>query len=169
MAVTKQTFNSVGGFAVDETTIINSTKDVLNVNSLEIKNSNFNDVNKKDYILKGTNSSILSLNSGSTYITLPSSSINFITAHIVAVDAPGTGHYSLKIESNVTCSAAGDVQVLSELITTIKDSVPTGQTWTISSYDIGAVNNFSYSAVRGGTTTAIKWVAHVEVVSVLWT
>lgn len=168
MAVIKKTYSSVGGFAVNETAVINELRDVKNVNTLEIKNSNYSDASKKDYILKGTNTSILSLDNSNTLIDLPSNTINFITAHIVAVNASGGGHLSVKIESAATCNASGDVQVLSELITTIKDSVPSGETWSVTSYDSGAANKFSYSAVRGGTIVAIKWIAHVEVMSVSW-
>ena len=53
MAITKKTYNSVGGFAVNETTVINELRDIKNINTLEIQNSNFIDASKKDYILKG--------------------------------------------------------------------------------------------------------------------
>lgn len=169
MAITKKTYNSVGGFAVNETTVINELRDIKNINSLQIQNSNFVDGSKIDYILKGSNTSILSLDNSNTLITLPSNTVNFITGHVVGVNASGGGHLSLKIESTVTCDSSGDVQILSELITTIKDSVPSGETWSVTSYDTGAANKFSYSVVRAGTIVAIKWIAYVEVVSVLWT
>ena len=169
MAITKKTYNSVGGFAVNETTVINELRDIKNINTLEIQNSNYIDASKKDYILKGSNTAVLALDNSNTLINLPSNTINFITGHIIAVNASGGGHLSVKIESTATCGSSGDVQVLSELITTIKDSVPSGETWTVNSYDSGAANKFSYSAVRGGTIVAIKWIAYVEVVSVLWT
>ena len=169
MAVTKQTYNSVGGFSVNETTVINDLRDITNINTLEIKNSNYSDVNKKDYIMKGNNTSILALNGSGSTIALSSNTINFITANIVAVNASGNGYFSVKIESHVTCGASGDVQVLSELTTVLKDSVPSGETWSVSSYDAGSANAFSYSSVRGGTATNIKWVAYVQVVSLLWT
>lgn len=80
----------------------------------------------------------------------------------------GGGIYSLKIEDTAICNSVGDVQVLSSLTTIIRDSIPTGQTWSIVSYDSGAANRFSYSAVRGGTTATIKWIAAVDVISVTW-
>lgn len=168
MAVTKKTYNSVGGFSVNETTVINELRDIKNINTLEIQNANFIDASKKDYILKGSNTAVLSLDNSNSLIFLPSNTVNFITGHVVGVNASGGGHLSLKIESAVTCSSSGDVQVLSELITTIKDSVPSGETWSVTSYDSGAANRFSYSAVRGGTIVSIKWIAHVEIMSVLW-
>jgi len=168
MATTKKTYNSVGGFSVNETTVINDLRDIKNINTLEIQNSNFLDSSKKNYILKGTNTAILALDNANTLINLTANTINFITGHIIAVNETGGGHLSVKIESTVTCDSAGDVQVLSELKTTIKDSIPLGETWSISSYDSATANKFSYSAVRGGTVVAIKWVASVEVVSVLW-
>ena len=80
----------------------------------------------------------------------------------------GGGSLSLKIESAVTCSAAGDVVVLSSLTTIIKDSIPTGETWTANPYDSGSANRFSYTVTRAGTTQQINWVASVEVVSIAW-
>ena len=55
------------------------------------------------------------------------------------------------------------------MTTTVKDSVPTGQTWTINPFVSGASNTFSYNTTRAGTTRTIKWVAYVKVVSIDWT
>jgi hypothetical protein len=167
MATSIKTFNSEGGFGVNQTTIVDEDFNVLNVNSLEIKNSNFTDGNKKDYILSGLNSGVLTVDGLSTLI-LNSNTVNFITAHIIAGNPDGSGHYSLKIESHAICNSSGDVQVLSELTTTLKDSIPTGQSWSISSYDTGTANQFSYTTSRGGTTDTIKWIVYVQIVSVLW-
>ena len=38
MAITRETYDSFGGFSVENTTVINDTKDFLNINSLQIKN-----------------------------------------------------------------------------------------------------------------------------------
>lgn len=169
MASTTKTFNSEGGFGVKQSTIITDTYDITNVNSFQLKNTDYNDGFRSDYILKGLDSGILSKKTiGNSYITLPSSSINFITAHITAVNSSGSGIYSLKIESSVKVSSSGDVTSLSELRTIIKDSVPSGQSWTVTFYDSGLANEFSYSTVRGGSTASVKWFAHVSVVSVSW-
>ena len=97
MAITKKTYNSVGGFAVNETTVINELRDIKNINTLEIQNSNFIDASKKDYILKGSNTAVLALDNSNTLISLPSNTINFITGHIIAVNTSGGGHLSVKI------------------------------------------------------------------------
>jgi hypothetical protein len=150
MAVNLKTYDSVGGFSVNNTTVVNELQDLKNVNSLEVKNNYF------------------AVDDVGTQIILPSSTISFITAHIVGVNDSGGGSISKKIESAVTCSAAGDVQVLSSLETIIKDSVPTGETWSSTTFDGGAANRFSYSVTRAGTTQEISWVASVEVVSIAW-
>lgn len=168
MATNLKTYDSVGGFSVDNTTLINERKDITNVNSLEIKNSKFTDVLKKTYILRGLNTTILTLDDVGSQIELQSSTINFITGSIIGVNDSGGGVYSLKIESIATCNSVGDVQVVSDLTTIIRDSIPSGQTWQITAYDSGAANRFSYSAVRGGTTNTIKWIATVDVISVQW-
>lgn len=168
MATNLKEFDSVGGFSVDKTTIVNDTKDIKNVNSLEIKNSNYTDSSRTQYILRGLNTSILSLNDTGSQIILPNSTINFITAHIIGVNSTGGGHYSVKIESNVTCNSVGDVQELSSMNTIIKDSIPENQSWLVSTFDGGAANRFSYSVTRAGTTDTIKWIATVDVISILW-
>lgn len=168
MATNLKEFDSVGGFSVDKTTVINNTKDVKNVNTLELKNSNFTDSSRTQYILRGLNTAILSLDDVGSQIILPNSTVNFITAHIIGVNNNGGGHYSIKIESNVTCNAVGDVQQLSNMTTVIKDSVPEGQTWLAEAFDGGAANRFSYSVTRAGTTDTIKWIATVDVISILW-
>jgi len=167
MATTIKTFNSEGGFGINQTTLITDDLDVQNVNTFTLKNSNYNDATKKDYILKGLNTTVLTLD-GTLPITLTSGTVNFITGYILAVNGDGTGLYSVKIESTVSCSASGAVSTLSELTTIIKDSIPTGQTWTVETYTSGQSHQFSYSTVRGGTTNVIKWIANVQVVSVVW-
>jgi len=167
MATTIKTFNSEGGFGVNQVTLVTDKLDIQNVNTFNLKNSNYTDASRTDYILRGLNTSVLTLD-GTFPIVLASNTINFITGYIVAVNPTGVGHYSVKIESAVTCSAAGDVQVLSELITTIKDSVPSGETWSVSSYDAGSANQFSYTTTRGGTTDTIKWIANTQVVTISW-
>lgn len=115
------------------------------------------------------NTTILSLDDVGSQIILPSNTINFITANIVGVNDTGGGHLSSKIESAVSVGSTGDVLLLSSMTTIIKDSVPVGQSWTVTPFDAGAANRYSYSTVRAGTTTTIKWIVYVEVVSIAWT
>jgi|LakMenEpi03Aug12_release.lakeMendotaPanAssembly.Ray.scaffolds.fasta_scaffold01939_25 hypothetical protein len=168
MATNLKQFDSVGGFSVDNTTVINNLKDVKNVNTLELKNSEFSDSTRTQYILRGTNTAILGTDAIGSQIILPSETISFITGHIIGVNSSGGGHHSSKIESVVSCDVAGNVQVLSELTTIVKDSIPESQNWTVNTYDGGAANRFSYSVTRAGTTDTIKWIATVDVISILW-
>lgn len=169
MATNLKTFDSFGGFSVNNSTVINDLNDAKNINSLEIKNRSFTDSSTTQYILRGLNTSILSLNQSGSQILLPSDTINFVTSHIIGVNDTGGGHYSVKIESCVSVDNSGNVQELSSMRTIIKDSVPSGQTWTVTPFDTGSANRYSYSVVRAGTTSQIKWVASVQVVSIAWT
>ncbi|CAF34151.1 virion structural protein [Synechococcus phage S-PM2] len=161
-------YDSVGGFSVNKDVVITENKDARNLNTLEIKNRFFGDGKRTNYILKGLNTSILAIDNLGTQISLQSSTINFINTYIVGVNNTGGGNYSLKLESVVTCSAAGDVQVLSTFRTIIKDSIPSGETWTVTTFDSGAANRFSYSTTRAGTSSTIKWFASSEIISVSW-
>lgn len=167
MATTIKTFNSEGGFGINQTTLVTNNLDVQNVNTFTLKNSNYSDATKKDHILRGLNTTVLT-SDGTVPILLTSGTVNFVTGYILAVNSDGTGLYSVKIESTVSCSASGSVSTLSELTTIIKDSIPLGQTWTVETYTSGQPNQFSYSTVRGGTTGVIKWIANVQIVSVVW-
>ncbi len=48
----------------------------------------------------------------------------------------------------------------------IKDDIPAGQTWSI--VPLGALNRFSYSTTRAGTTNVIKWIVSTQVISIAW-
>jgi hypothetical protein len=169
MASNLKTLDSVGGFSVGNTELINNNKDIKNANSLEVKNSFYQDSSTSYYILRGLNTSILSLDDVGSQIFLPSNTLNFITANVIAVNDTGGGHLSSKIESSVSVSSTGSVLELSSMTTIIKDSIPEGQTWTIEPFDTGSANRYSYSTVRAGTTTTIKWIVYVKVVSITWT
>ena len=109
MATNLKTLDSVGGFSVSNTTLVTDTKDIKNANSLEVKNSFYQDSSTSYYILRGLNTSILSLDDVGSQIIIPSNTINFITANIVGVNDTGGGHLSSKIESAVSVSSSGDV------------------------------------------------------------
>jgi len=168
MTTNLKQYDSAGGFSVDKTPIISENRDILNANTIELENRFFTDAKKINYILRGLNTSILSVDDLTSQIVLPSSTINFITSYILGVNNTGTGSYSVKIESAVSCSSIGDVQVLSSLFTTIKDSRPVGETWEVTTFDSGAANRFSYSTTRAGTSSTIKWVSSTEVITVSW-
>jgi hypothetical protein len=168
MATNLKQFDSVGGFSVDKTTLTDENLNVKNVNTLELKNSEFTDSHRTNYILRGLNTAILALDGTGSQLILPNETINFVTAHIIGTKTNGGAHYSLKIESTVTCDSVGTVQLLSSLTTIIKDSISSGETWTVIPFDGGATNRFSYSVTRAGTTDTIKWIAAVDVISILW-
>jgi len=171
MASNLTPLDSVGGFSVENLTLVNETKDLVNINSLEIKNTNYSDMYGASYVLKGNTTDVLALDNTGTQISVPSSSVNFITAHIIGVNNLGTGHLSKKIESVLLVDSSGSPTELSNLETIIKDSVPSGETWTTELFDTGALNRFSYSVAKQGGTPGqtIKWVGHVQVVSIDWT
>lgn len=168
MAVNKKALSSVGGFAVNETTVVNELRDALNINTLELQNSNFSESSRKSYIMRGVSTTTLTLDGSSSVIPLANNTINFVTARVVGVNSDGTAHYSTKIESVITCNSSGSVSVLSNLETILKDSIPFGQTWTVTVNTSPAANRYEINTVRTGTTAAIRWFAHVDLVKVLW-
>jgi len=169
MASNLQNLDSLGGFSVNNTEIVTETFDVKNVNTFEIKNSFYDDSSTSHYILRGLNTTILQVDNSGGQIVLPSNTINFIESTIVAVNDSGGGSLVEKLESAISVDAAGNLAEMSTMTTIIKDSIPTGQTWTISPFVGGSTNRFSYTTSRAGTTISIKWIAYTKVVSIEWT
>ena len=165
MATTIEKFDSNGGFAVGKTVIVDELRNAKDLNTLEVKNSNFNDSSSTSYILRGLNTSTLDLDGLGTQIPITNSTMNFITGHIMAVNDVGTV-YSTKFETSLYCDGLGNTTVQSSFQTVIKDDVPEGETWNIE--PVGASNRFSYSTTRAGTTSTIKWVSYTQVVSIAW-
>ena len=61
MATTIDTLDSLGGFSVGDTTVVDELRNAKDINTLEIKNSNFTDSNTSQYILRGLNTSTMEL------------------------------------------------------------------------------------------------------------
>lgn len=164
-----RTYDSLGGFSVDKTILINENKDVTNVNTLEVKNSFYSDSSTTHYILRGINTSVLSTDDVNSSIPISSNTINFVETFIVGVNDNASGNICTKLDTILKVANDGVVSELSTMTTTIKDSIPDGQTWTINPFISGSANTFSYNTSRAGTTRTIKWIAYVKVVSIDWT
>ncbi len=165
MAQQLEKFDSAGGFSIEKTTIVDELRNAKDLNSLEIKNSFYSDSKITNYILRGLNTAVLQLDDIGTQITIDSNTLNFITGHVIAVNPLGVV-YSAKIESAAFADGTGNVSILSSMNTVIKDDIPAGQTWSI--VPLGALNRFSYSTTRAGTTNVIKWIVSTQVISIAW-
>jgi|TARA_B100000085_G_C18466981_1_gene481392 hypothetical protein len=165
MATQIEKFDSKGGFSVGKTIVVDELRNAKDINTLELKNSNFTDSNTTRYILRGLNTSTLDLDGLGTKIPIANSTLNFITGNIIAVNDAGTV-YATKFETAVSCDGSGNVNVMSSFQTVIKDDIPSGETWNI--VPTGGTNNFSYNTTRAGTTSTIKWVSSTEVISIAW-
>lgn len=165
MATTIENFDSVGGFSVDKTTLIDELRNGKDFNTFELKNSSYSDSASVQYILRGINTAVLQLDVNGTLISISNNTINFITGNIIAVNPLGQV-YNAKLESTLFCNASGATSLLSTLTTVIKDDVPNGQTWNI--VPLGGTNTFSFNTTRAGTTNTIKWIAQTQVISIDW-
>ena len=165
MATTKEKFDSNGGFSIDKTVIVDELRNAKDLNTLEIKNSEFTDSKVSHYILRGLNTSVLELDAVGSQIVIDDNTLNFITGHIIGVNPQGSV-YSAKLETTLLCDAVGLTTVLSSMRTVIKDDIPSGQSWIIE--PLGSSNRFSYSTTRAGTTNNIKWAVSTQVISIEW-
>lgn len=166
MATNLKEFDSFGGFSIDKVSVIDKDRNAKSLNTLEIKNSFYDDSKITHYVLRGINTATLQLDDVGTAIALENSTVNFITGNFLAVNESGVV-YSGKIESSVTCNSIGAVNILSSMTTIIKEDVPSGEDWTINPFS--ATNRFSYAVVRTGTVQTIKWIVSTQIVSIDWT
>ena len=166
MATNLNNFDSLGGFSVGETTHIDKDHNAMSLNSIDMKNLFYTDSKTVNYILRGLNTATLQLDNVGTQITIDNNTVNFITGHFLGVNPSGVV-FTGKIESAVYCDAVGATQVLSSMLTIIKDDIPSAESWTIE--PTTATNRFSYATVRTGTVQTIKWAVSTEVISIAWT
>ena len=166
MATNLNNFDSLGGFSVGETTHIDKDHNAMSLNSIEMKNLFFTDSKTVNYILRGLNTATQQLDNVGTQITIDNNTVNFITGHFLGVNPSGVV-FTGKIESAVYCDAVGATQVLSSMLTIIKDDIPSAESWTIE--PTTATNRFSYATIRTGTVQTIKWAVSTEVISIAWT
>jgi len=99
MASNLKEFDSLGGFSIDQVSVIDMDRNAKDLNTLEIKNSFYSDSKTIQYILRGINTATLQLDDVGTTIPLEDSTINFITGHFLAVNPSGVV-YTGKIESS---------------------------------------------------------------------
>jgi len=165
MATTNKQFDSLGGFSVDQVSVVDQNRNAKDLNTLEIKNKYYSDSKTTNYILRGANTATLSLDDVGTAISIENSTLNFITGHFLASNPNGVV-YTGKIESSVVCNSVGAITVQSSMLTIIKHDVPSGESWEIETFS--SINRFSYNVVRTGTTQVIKWAVSTQVVSIAW-
>lgn len=167
MAVTTTSFNSEGGFGVKQTLIITEDYDVKNINTFSLQNTEYTDCVRTDFILKGFDSALLSRSQQQNlFIPVERNTVNFITAHIVATNVSATGSYSVKLETVVSSNASGDISTLGKLFTVIRENIPAEETWQIDVYDTGNPDQLTFTTTVGANASIVKWVAHVQLVSV---
>ena len=165
MATTNKEFDSLGGFSVDQVSVVDKDRNAKDLNTLEIKNKFYSDSKTTNYILRGANTATLALDDVGTAIPIQNSTLNFITGHFLASNPSGTV-YTGKIESSVVANSVGAITVQSSMLTIIKHDVPTGESWDIETFS--STNRFSYNVIRTGTTQVIKWAVSTQVVSIAW-
>ena len=90
MATTREKFDSVGGFSIDKTVVVDELRNAKDLNTLEIKNSFYSDSKITNYILRGLNTSVLQLDDVGTQITIDNNTLNFITGRIICANPLGT-------------------------------------------------------------------------------
>jgi len=163
-----QKLDSNQGFSVDQKVIVDELRNAKDLNSLEIKNRNYQESYTSYNILRGSNTAILSTDLVGSQIILPDNTISFITGKIVAANEIGNAFYNAKIESCVNTNNIGTSTVQGSMTTVIKDSIPAGQTWDIVPFIGGGSNKFSYSTTRAGTTLSIRWLVYTEVINIEW-
>ena len=76
MATTIEKFDSAGGFSIGKTVIVDESRNGKDLNTLEIKNSNYADSNTTTYILRGINTASLELDGVGAQIPIANSTVD---------------------------------------------------------------------------------------------
>jgi len=168
MPASLKNLDSFGGFSIGNLEVVDEDANILNVNSLEVKNSHYTDSHAQHFILRGQNTATLTLDTSASTIFIPSNTISFITAHVVGVSESAGGVLVQKLESAVSTSSGGTPTELSTMKTIIRDNVPVGESWTVNLFTTGALNRFSYSTIKSGSNISVKWFVYVQVASIEW-
>lgn len=168
MPANLKNLDSFGGFSIGDTSVISQDKDIVNVNSFEVKNRHYTDSRTRHFVLRGTNTSTLTIDTSNSTVPLDSNTVNFITGNVVGVAENGQGILVQKLESAVMCNDAGITTELSTMKTTIRDGVPSGESWTVNLFTTGAANTFSYSTIKSGSNILVKWFVYLQVASIEW-
>ena len=167
-------FSSTGGYAVDATEVLNTSRALKNISAMHMVSDHFVDANKDIFILKrqtdaANNTMQLSLD-GTTPLTtntppLANDSVAFASGTIFGQETSNNIYvYAVKFDLVITTTSGGLPTVASERKIIVRNNPPGQETWNVvpAAINIGAAPFFTFQVSSVTTTSTVKWVGNLE-------
>ena len=167
-------FSSIGGYAVDATEVLNTSRALKNISAMHMVSDHFVDANKDIFILKrqtdaANNTMQLSLD-GTTPLTtntppLANDSVAFASGTIFGQETSNNTYvYAVKFDLVITTSSTGTPTVASERKIIVRNNPPGQETWNVVPFatTIGGAPFLTFQASSVTTTSTVKWVGNLE-------
>ena len=167
-------FSSIGGYAVDATEVLNTSRALKNISAMHMVSNHFVDANKDIFILKrqtdaANNTMDMSLD-GTTPLTtntppLANDSVAFASGTIFGQETSNNTYvYAAKFDLVITTSSTGTPTVASERKIIVRNNPPGQETWNVvpSAITIGGSPFFTFQASSVTTSSTVKWVGNLE-------
>ena len=167
-------FSSIGGYAVDATEVLDTSRALKNISQMHMVSDHFTDANKDIFILKrqtdaANNTMQLSLD-GTTPLAgntppLANDTVSFASATVFGQETTNNTYvYAAKFDLVITTTAGGLPTVASERKIIVRNNPPGQETWNVvpAAIQIGGLPFFTFQVSSVTTSSTVKWVGNLE-------
>ena len=167
-------FSSTGGYAVDATEVLNTSRALKNISAMHMVSDHFTDANKDIFILKrqtdaANNTMQLSLDGTTPLSTntppLVADSVAFASGTIFGQETSNNTYvYAAKFDLVITTTVGGLPTVASERKIIVRNNPPGQETWNVvpAAIQIGGLPFFTFQVSSVTTSSTVKWVGNLE-------
>ena len=167
-------FSSIGGYAVDDTEVLNTSRALKNISQMHMVSDHFTDANKDIFILKrqtdaANNTQQLSLDGTTPLATntppLANDSVAFASGTIFGQETTTNIYvYAAKFDLVITTTAGGLPTIASTTEVVIRNNPPGQETWSVvpTAIQIGGAPFFTFQVSTVTNSSTVKWVGNLE-------
>jgi len=167
-------FSSTGGYAVDATEVLNTSRALKNISAMHMVSDHFTDANKDIFILKrqtdaANNTMQLSLDGTTPLVTntppLANDSVAFASGTVFGQETSNNTYvYAAKFDLVITTTAGGLPSVSSERKIIVRNNPPGQETWNVvpAAIQIGGLPFFTFQVSSVTTSSTVKWIGNLE-------
>ena len=167
-------FSSTGGYAVDATEVLSTSRALKNISAMHMVSDHFTDANKDIFILKrqtdaSNNTMDMSLDGTTPLATntpdLKNDSVSFASATVFGQEATNNTYvYAAKFDLVITTTVGGLPTVASERKIIVRNNPPGQEAWNVvpSAIQIGGLPFFTFQVSSVTTSSTVKWIGNLE-------
>ena len=168
-------FSSTGGYAVDATEVLNTSRALKNISAMHMVSDHFTDANKDIFILKrqtdaSNNTMQMSLDGTNPLATntppLANGTVSFATGTVFGQETTNNTYvYAVKFDLIITTTAGGIPTVASTSEVVIRNNPPGQETWDVTpaAIQIGAAPFFTFQVSSVTSSSTVKWVGILDI------